>query len=591
MLHQIRHRGPDGEGEYAEEGVALGHARLAIIDLTDGGRQPFASEVGSLQLLHNGEIFNYVELRRDLQALGHRFRSETDTEVVLHAYAQWGDDCVERFNGMWAFALWDSDRRRLFCSRDRFGIKPFAYRWDGSRLVFASEPQAILADPRTRAEPNLAAVADFLEQGYTDHRGETFFAGIDQLLPGHNLIVDEHGLHVGPWWRLEPADVPTDPIGTFREMFVDSVRLRLRSDVPLGTALSGGLDSSAVAVAIDYLLRTEVEGARAVGERQETFTVYFDDEGHDERPYADAVGRTIRSRPHPITFDDRQLLEILPSVVRSHGEPFGSTSIVAQWFVMRAAATAGLTVMLDGQGGDEILAGYQPATRAYRHADLLAAGRLPTLARELAAAGERPFAAARSLATPFLPNRARWALRGRRDGAKNLRGRALPHSTPAIELPAAKFPDRLRTQYHRILSRYGLPELLRYEDRNTMAHSLEGRVPFLDHRLVELAYGLPAEQLVEGGLTKRVLREALHDLLPPEVRDRRDKLGFVTPERRFMNGALGQHARRVFGERRSRDRGLVDVDETLRWIAAGKTGSFALWRALSVELWARTFLD
>ena len=185
MLARLRHRGPDGEGVFADDaGVALCHARLAIIDLTDGGRQPFASEDGSRQLLHNGEIFNYVELRRELEAHGYRFRTHTDTEVVLHAFDHWGDDCVHRFNGMWAITLWDSRRRRLWCSRDRFGIKPFAYRWDGARFVFASEPQALLADPRATVDPDLDAIRDFIEQGYVDHRDGTFFAGIEQLPPG-----------------------------------------------------------------------------------------------------------------------------------------------------------------------------------------------------------------------------------------------------------------------------------------------------------------------------------------------------------------------------------------------------------------------
>jgi asparagine synthase (glutamine-hydrolysing) len=590
MLARLQHRGPDGVGEFFAEGVALCHARLAIIDLTEGGHQPFASDDGALQLLHNGEIFNYIELRRELEAHGHRFRSRTDTEVVLAAYEQWGERCVERFNGMWAFALWDGRRRTLFCSRDRFGIKPFAYRWDGRRLVFASEPRALLADPLLRAEPNLRAVRDFIEQGYTDHRDETFFAGVSQLPAGHNLILDQDGLRTERWWELVPGEPPADPVAAFRELFVDSVRLRLRSDVPLGTALSGGLDSSAVAVTIDHLLRTEVESARPVGERQETFTAYFDDPGHDERHYADAVARRIVSRPHQLTFTAEDLVRMLPEVVTAQGEPFGSTSIVAQWFVMRAAAAAGLKVMLDGQGGDETLAGYVTTTRAYRFADLAAGGDLRTLTREVRAAGAGPAGTMQALLTPFLPARSRWLLRARRGRSDlllhpRLRGR--PDVPPP---PTGRFPDRLRSQYHVVLTQLGLPELLRYEDRNTMAHSLEGRVPFLDHRLVELLYGLPATDLYDHGVTKRVLRRALSDLLPPEVRDRRDKLGFVTPEQRFMRGALGRFARQVLDSPRTRDRGLLDVDAALRRLDKPGT-SFDLWRCVSLELWARSQID
>jgi len=593
MLARLHHRGPDGQGMFTDDaGAALCHARLAIIDLSDGGRQPFASEDGSRQLLHNGEIFNYVELRRELEGHGYRFRTHTDTEVVLHAFDHWGEDCVHRFNGMWALALWDSRRRRLFCSRDRFGIKPFAYRWDGARFVFASEPQALRGDPRTTFEPNLDAVRDFVEQGYVDHRDETFFADVEQLPPGHSLVVDDAGLRVRRWWSLEPADPARDVASAFRELFVDSVRLRLRSDVPLGTALSGGLDSSAVAVTIDHLLRTETEAALQVGKRQQTFTVWFDGPEHDERRYADAVARRILSEPHQFTFDDEQAVALLPDVMASQGEPFGSTSIVAQWLVMRAAARQGLKVMLDGQGGDEILAGYESTTRAYRFADLVSSGRLATLGREVRASSAGAPALLQALVTPALPERARWRARARRDRAdlvlhRRLRGR--PRELPPS--PASpRLPDRLRRQYHLILAQRGLPELLRYEDRNSMAHSLEGRVPFLDHRLVEFAYGLPAEHLYRNGTTKLVLRDALADLLPAEVRTRRDKLGFVTPERQFLAGALGRFGAAILDTESARRRGFVDVDETLRRLAAG-TSARPVWRAICVELWARTFLD
>ena len=594
MLSELRHRGPDGEGFFEEPGIALGHARLAIIDLSDGGRQPFGSDDGKLQLLHNGEIFNYLELRTELARLGYRFRTETDTEVVLRAYEQWGPACVERFNGMWALALWDAGAQRLFCSRDRFGIKPFVFRLEGRRLAFASEPRALLRDPSFRARANHAAIRDFLAQGHTDHLEETFFAGVRHLPPGHSLTFDAGGLHLHRYWTLEPRDPPTDPIETFRELFLDSIRLRLRSDVPLGTALSGGLDSSAVAVAIDHLLRTEAENARPVGERQRTFTAYFEDAGFDERPFARAVVEQILAEPRWVSFDEQTLLEILPDVVAAQGEPFGSTSIVAQWFVMRSAAAAGLKVMLDGQGGDEVLAGY-PTTYGYHLADLVAGGRLREATAELRAFPESKRALPTALLTPFLPLSARWTLRGRRSRGDllvhpSLRERTSPPKPPQ----AGRLPDRLRSQYHLILSQLGLPELLRYEDRNSMAHSLEGRVPFLDHRLVELLYGLDGRHLYERGTTKVVLRQALADMLPPVVRERRDKLGFVTPEQRFFRGRLGAFAEDVFRSPELQERGLVDGQEALRRLdrhRAGAPAGFELWRALSVELWARRYVS
>src|SRR5436305_1217312 len=229
MAAELDHRGPDGDGSYSAEGVALGFRRLAIIDLSDAGMQPFTSTDGALRLVHNGEVYNYRELRRELEAKGRRFHSATDTEVILAAYEEWGDRCVERFNGMWAFALWDGRRRRLFCSRDRFGVKPFYYRFDAGRFVFASEPRAFRGDPETRLEPNPRAIRDYLDQAYLDHTEETFFAGIRKLPPAHSLVVDESGVHVQRYWSLEQHEPPAgDAADALRNLFLDSIRLRLR---------------------------------------------------------------------------------------------------------------------------------------------------------------------------------------------------------------------------------------------------------------------------------------------------------------------------------------------------------------------------
>jgi asparagine synthase (glutamine-hydrolysing) len=599
MAKLIAHRGPDGDGAFADErGLALAHRRLAIIDLSDTGLQPFASADGSLQLLHNGEIYNYRELRAELELLGHAFRSATDTEVVLEAYRRWGLDCVRRFNGMWAFALWDGGRERLFCSRDRLGVKPFYYRLQDGRFVFASELKAFRADPRCRLEPNLHAVRDYLEQGYVDHLPGTFFAGVEKLPPAHSLVVDRDGIQLHRYWTLEPRGAPSRVDEAVRELFLDSVRLRLRSDVPIGTALSGGLDSSAIACSIDHLLRAERESPDQIGMHQRTFTVFFSDKGYDERPFAEAVVDRIDAAPHWISFTDRDLIDALPSVVEAQDEPFGSSSIVAQWFVMREARRAGMKVMLDGQGGDETLLGYA-TTFGYRFADLLAGGELRRLKEEVAgyrtAHHASAAATAIALTTPFLPAGARWRLRSRRDHANRMLHKRLRGRGPTPERTSSPFPERLRRQYHLILAERGLPELLRYEDRNSMAHSIEARVPFLDYRLVELLYSVQATDLVENGVTKGVLRRALGDLLPPVVRDRVDKLGFVTPGARFFRGALGAYAAELFASRSFGERGFVDAQEARKRLAQIRCGASTsdgpVWRAVNLELWARAFLD
>jgi asparagine synthase (glutamine-hydrolysing) len=599
MAAELDHRGPDGDGAFSAPGVALGFRRLAIIDLSDSGMQPFASADGELQLLHNGEVYNYRELRHELEAKGHRFRTATDTEVILTAYVEWGEECVRRFNGMWAIALWDARRRRLFCSRDRFGVKPFYYRFEGGRFVFASELKAFRADPGATLRPNPRAVRDFVEQGYLDHTDETFFDGIVPLPPAHSLTLDDGGLRTSRYWQLEPRDAPAgDPAEAVRELFLDSVRLRLRSDVPVGTCLSGGLDSSAIACSVDHLLRTEADNARPVGDRQQTFTAFFDEAGFDERPYAQAVVDRTRSNPHWITFDADELVEALPAIVETQDEPFGSTSIVAQWFVMREAARSGLKVMLDGQGGDETFAGYSGYFGPFL-ADLLLRRQLGELRRELGAFralhGVTAAASAVAIARPFVPERLRWRARGRARGGSSLLGGDLRELPMTAESNGAPYDDQLHRQLHLILTRRGLPALLHYEDRNSMAHSLEARVPFLDFRLVELLFSLDSSQLIARGRTKAVLRRALGDLLPPVVRDRVDKLGFVTPERRWLRGPLGELASDVFASRAFAERGFVDAPAARRRLERHRSGElqagFELWRALGLELWARQFLD
>ncbi|MFN2627997.1 MAG: asparagine synthase (glutamine-hydrolyzing) [Gaiellaceae bacterium] len=581
MLGELAHRGPDGRGVFAGEGICLGHLRLAIIDLSDAGLEPFAGDEGRLQLIFNGEIYNYLELRDELEAKGHRFLTQTDTEVLLASYREWGETCVDRFNGMWAFAIWDAARRTVFCSRDRFGIKPFYYRLDGGRFAFASEP-----GPLRRGGAALQAVRDYLEQGYMDHGDGTFFAGVHKLPPAHSLTFGPAGLRLFSYWSLEPRDAPVDPVEAVRETFLDAVRLQLRSDVPVGTCLSGGIDSSSIAVAV----------AHHGHAHQKTVTAYFEDAGFDERPYAQAVVDRTGADAHWISFSADELVANLPAIVQAQGEPFGSTSICAGWYVMREASRAGLTVMLDGQGGDEILAGYR-ASFGYRLSDLLRHGRLREATAELASFSSvnGPRWAAVALVNPHVPERLRLAARARLRGTSTL---AAPELRALETLPTpngAVFGDRLRRQLHLLLTRRGLPELLRYEDRNSMAHSIEARVPLLDHRLVELAFSLDGSELIRRGETKSVLRRAFADLLPPQVRQRRDKLGFVTPEGRFLRGRLGELAADVFASRSFAERGFADPAAARRRLEQHRSGDrqagMELWRVLNLELWARRFLD
>ena len=384
---------------------------------------------------------------------------------------------------------------------------------------------------------------DFLEQGYVDHTDDTFFAGIRKLPPAHSLVVDERGLRLEPLLGARAARAWTaTPPTPCASSSSTRCACACAATSPSARASRAGSTRRRSSCAVDHLLRTEAENARPVGDRQRTFTAFFEERGFDERPFAEAVVAQTRSQPHWVTFDSRELVDVLPSIVRTQDEPFGSTSIVAQWFVMRAAKEAGLKVMLDGQGADEIARRLPRLLRAVLRRPAARAGSCASSARELRAYrtvhGAGVGTTAVALARPFLPERVRWAARGRVRG-----GSALVHpDLPATSAEHANGFDGgyLRRQMHLILTRRGLPELLHYEDRNSMAHSLEARVPFLDYRLVELLFSLGAGDLIERGQTKAVLRRALGDLLPPVVRDRVDKLGFVTPEAAWLRGGLGE---------------------------------------------------
>jgi asparagine synthase (glutamine-hydrolysing) len=596
MTEILAHRGPDDYDAWEEPGVALGHRRLSILDLSADGRQPMADARDRYRLLHNGEIYNYVELRRELEGHGHRFRSGTDTEVILAAYDQWGKSCVRRFNGMWAFALWDREQRQLFCARDRFGIKPLYYTLDRRRLAFASELKAFRACSSSLS-PNRRLVRDFVEHGLVNHTNETFFGGIHSVPQAHTLIFGERGLTVERYWELEPRAPDVEPEAAFRELFFDSVRLRLRSDVPIGTSLSGGLDSSAIACVVDHFMRTEAETALPVGERQQVFTAYFEEPRLDERPYAEEVVRQTAAASHPVSFSSRQLVDELPAIVEAQDEPFRSTSIAAQWFVMKEAKGAAIKVMLDGQGGDEVLGGYD-GYFGYLFGDLMLRGQLRTLAVEMDAYRRlRQTGYARTvgaLLRPFIPAPVQWGARARMRGAQALVHPELRTEPTALPTSGNTFPDRFRRQLYVVLTRR-LPELLRYEDRNSMAHSIEARLPYLDYRLVELMFSLDARYLIHNGRAKVILRDALADLLPESVRARTDKIGFGTPEARWLRGPLGEFAAEVFRSRACQERGFLDANAALAGLHRLREGApqagFPLWRAVSVELWAQAFLD
>lgn len=574
MQSCLQHRGPDDQGlEILAEGrVGLASRRLAILDLSPQGHMPM--RLGPLTLVYNGEIYNYLELKEQLQA-EHEFRSGTDTEVLLAAYRRWGHACLERLNGMFAFALYDESTGELFCARDRIGVKPFYLYAEEDRLWFASELKALRQLPDGPLRPNRARVLDYLLYRHTDHTPETMLLGFEQLEPGHCLIARPDGWKTRRWWSLERRHERPD-LQRFAELFQDSVRLRLRSDVPVGTALSGGLDSSAVVAAM-----------RRLGVQPRTFTAVYDDFLFDERHWAEMVNpETTLVRPTA-----EGLARELEAVQYHADEPIHSASPYAQWCVMRSAREHGVVVMLDGQGADEQLAGY-PGYRAVFLAEQLRRGDPIAALRKLEPAtlgrllyGRLPRVlrlAARRLLSRFGPEGVtRRVLRP----DPRLRDHEL-----AYLAQKERHPADLSARLAQDLLRFSLPQLLRYEDRNSMAFSVEARTPFLDYRLVELLFSFDSSARFRQGWSKWLLREAMTDL-PEAIRWRRDKLGFVTPEATWLQALLPElqglfHDDCASAEFLSpaRVRREWQRFEPSRW--GHRTTEFFRWVAL--ELWLRS---
>ncbi len=633
MSATVEHRGPDGRGwmlysasrgtrvgvnrdipgeEYVDTQVGFGHRRLAIIDLSAANSQPMLNEDGSLCIAYNGEVYNYRELRAELEGLGFSFRTSGDTEVLLRAYEAWGSAFAARLNGMWALAILDVRRRCVLLSRDRTGIKPLYYAVSEGTLYFASEIKALLAIPGLDRGPNEKTVARFLTTGATDDTSETFFEGIRAFPPAHSATIrlgaPVNSVEPERYWTLPPVsfvEPPAAAVAEFRRLFLDALTVHARSDVRVGTCLSGGLDSSSIVGGSESLRSQGLIPSythSAVGYRAS-------DNTYCEERFMDLVAKATGVRMHYVDVSQERFDESVEAIVRTQDEPFGSASIVAQWFVFERAAKEGLKVMLDGQGADETLAGYHHyfATMALgllsegRVASYLALraryerelGPFPLASGLLAAAARRMFASWRPTALALAG--ARWLVgHAKRDpgptrASSSLYTAAIHNAAVAATTPSAKpiysLDHELRTQ----TTSASLPALLRFEDRNSMAHSIEARVPFLDVRLVDFAFSLPETLKIRGVTTKYVLREAMRGLIPEEIRTRKDKIGFrASPEhtREFVRRHYGSLSTNEgpWEERWFHSEGVRNMfDEALH----SEAGDFPVWRVVNVKLWAR----
>jgi asparagine synthase (glutamine-hydrolysing) len=606
MNRQIVHRGPDDEGFFVEGNVGLAMRRLSIIDVKTG-HQPIANEDESLWVVFNGEIYNHMELRAQLESLGHRYRTRSDTETIVHLYEQYGRDCVKYLRGMFAFAIWDRRRKTLFAARDRLGIKPFYYHYDGEKLLFGSEIKTILSYPGIRAELNTGVLAEYLAFGYLAG-SQTMFAGINKLLPGHTLEVDVGGeLNVECYWDLTvPVDDEVRPreyyVKTYRELLEACVSNHLMSDVPLGVFLSGGLDSSAVAVLTTKIRREPIE----------TFSVGYGEEAFSELPYARQVAQHIGSRHHEVRLNRQEFFAALPALIWHEDEPIVWPSSVSLYFVAKLARER-VKVVLTGEGSDETLGGYM------RYAWTLANSRMDRVYRSLTPAfvcqwirhgigsGVLPSGLRRKLEHTFLGrDGASWpsfyfdnfysAFSAAEQGdlltpsARELGGSAYAGSMAYWDKSSG---DPLHRLLYTDIHTY-MVELLMKQDQMSMAASIESRVPFLDHVLVEFTARIPAQYSIQGLAGKHVLKLAVEDLLPHSI-VYRQKMGFPTPWTYWLGGPQLDHLEKMLLGPLTLERGLIEREAVRRLFAEHRAGrrdnGDRIWRLLNLETWHRVFID
>jgi asparagine synthase (glutamine-hydrolysing) len=638
----MRHRGPDDEGyllvntqtgrtvscagentdprlglspleSFADDqfDLALGFRRLAILDLSPAGHQPMSRADGRLWIVLNGEIYNHEELRGQLIEQGHDFRSRTDTEVALAAYEEWGPDCLLHFNGMWALAVWNGKENALLLARDRLGIKPLYYARDNAGITFASEIKALVQSGTVRFEPNEEAIYRYLVAGWlpSPREGSTFFKHIHSVPPGTSLTVRPEGLTTRRFWRLDLEAQPgatrrdANTIHEFRSLFTDAVHLELRTDVPIGSCLSGGVDSSSIVCTISQLMASDPLSKSQLGDRQKTFSaVYGAVAPYDESEHIEKVTEAAGCEAHFSIPTFERLRQEAERLVWQQDEPVLSSSVFAQWCVMNGAQTSGVKVMLDGQGADELLAGYRPYSVFL--ADLLRQGRVARALHEARAVEQRTgvptwsplFGALRHLLPGRLMDAVRrqwyaheqdWSVLNRDFVTK------FDHATIADWQASSEYHG-LRRHLRYLLEESSLPHLLRYEDRNSMAFGVEARVPFLDHGLVEFSLHQDTSMLLRDGWTKWMLRKAMEGTVPDSVVWRRDKVGFETPETAWLLRWMKTEP--DFFRPDSFSSEYLDVKTASNKIASwarndGRAPHLPLWRWINLELWLKSFRD
>jgi asparagine synthase (glutamine-hydrolysing) len=612
MCRVMSHRGPDDQGFYTDGCVGIGMRRLSIVDLATG-HQPISNEDGSLYIVFNGEIYHHLAVREQLIARGHRYSTHSDTETILHAFEEYGADCVQHLRGMFAFAIWNRNTKTLFIARDRLGIKPLYYKLTPERLLFGSEIKVVLAHGGIRPEFNRAALPEFLAFGYLSGT-DTFYSGITKLPPGHTMTVGPDGhAEIRQYWDMDASHLhesrdETYYVRSYRQLLEGAVESHLMSDVPLGMFLSGGLDSSAVAALMTKIRREPIE----------TFSVGYSEQTYSELPYAHTVARHINSKHHEVMVTEQDFFNALPHLIWHEDEPIVWPSSVSLYFVARLARER-VTVVLTGEGSDETLAGYTRYAFTLKNAamDRVYRSVMPSplrrlLRNQVATSSLLGATVRRKLEHTFLGKDGEaWdsfyfdnfltAFSAAEQSSLLTEEFAREHAPASAYKDVLAYWERSATQAGPMLQRLlytdiktYLVELLMKQDNMSMAASIESRVPFLDHVLVEFATRIPREVQIKGLAGKTILKKAVEDILPHEI-IYRPKLGFPTPWSGWLAGPRLETIRAMLLEPRSLDRGYFRREAIERLFdehrARHRDNYDRIWRLLNLELWHRVCLE
>ena len=588
MNQLITHRGPNGEEVYHDESFAFGQRLLTI------SQQPM-EYMDRYVVTYNGRIFNYIELRDELKNYGYKFVTESDTEVILASYDYWGKTCLDHFNGMWAFALFDKKERIVFCARDRFGVKPFYYTQKNNYFYFGSEIKQFTSIDGWVSVANTQKVLDFLKFSIFDHTNETLFKDVYQLRGGEYLCysLDNNQFEIKKWYDLN-TKIKKSTIGyeeavkKFRNLFVDAIQIMMKADVKAGSLLSGGLDSSSIVCVASDLLKREDKS-----DILETVSSCFHDKKYDEQQYIDMVLKDTNIKGHKIFPEFEDLIKDLDKIAWFQDEPFVSTSIFAQWSVFKEAKKNNLLVMLDGQGSDEQLAGYNIFQALYLE-ELLFDFRIKKFFKTFKNYKNKYRAYYASPIRGFLSKKIRnfkklyWAIKNIRKNVASYTGWIKCRSEhDVLYLAKNVYEESMNEMLYT-----GLPSILHYEDRNAMAHSIEFRVPFLDYRLVEFVLSLPSEYKIGNGISKRILRDAMSEYVPKEIIERYDKLAFVTPEEVWIRNN-NEMFRNEISQACDKLSSIVDKEKVLAWfdtiLSSEQKFDYAFWKIISLGRWCKVF--